>query len=280
MSIDHIVGYEKLSGKKYKPLVPDWVYQQSLNYPHHPRHSELIEEYRIAKQQYDESVEVLQSAYQRKWQDPENPQRVESVQQCGQKVESALSALESAQQILQEFNNHTPEQRIEFYEVEIREWQIQLLEAQETEQQYTKHLLDDPDAAAKRLERVLSGYTGQKAEYSPEQLGQLRSLKNNVESIELKILNCQRDIERIHQLAAEQEHKAQVQAIIDVALPKFNKTCVKFSEAWGELQSLADEYGIRVVSPHSLELPKGAKFKQSNAPHEGRSSIQVIFEKK
>lgn len=279
MSVDHIVGYEKLSGKKYKPLVQDWVYEQSFPYPHHERHSTLIGQYKEAKQQHDQSLEILQSAFQRKWGDSQNARLLQSIEQCQERLEETQKALEQAEEALRQFNDHAPRQRIELYESEIREWEIQLAQAQEAQEEYTKQLLNDPDAARKRLELMVNGYSGEKAEYSPEQLGQLRSLKNEVESIELKILNCQRDIERIHQLAAEQEHKAQVQAIMDASVARFAEACVKFSEAWKELQSLADEYSIRVVSPHNLQIPTGAKFKQSNSPHEGTSSIYVTVEK-
>ena len=156
---------------------------------------------------------------------------------------------------------------------------IQLAQAQKAQQEHTEAMLNDPDAARKRLERMVNGYSGEKAEYSPEQLSKLRSLKNDVESIELKILTLQRDVERIRQLAAEQESRLQIQAIMDAAIPRFSEACVKFAEAWEELQSLATKHSIHVISPHNLQIPTGAQFKQTNSPHEGRSSIYITFDK-
>lgn len=280
MSVDHLAVYQKMtSNKRYSAPLPDWVRKQRLDYPHYDKHSELIEAYSKAKKQYDESVEVLQSAYQRRWQNPENPQRSESVRQCQQQLESALSALESAEQALRQFNDHTPQQRIELYESEIGELQGELAKAKHLEQNYIQQMLNNPDAAKKRLERMLEGYSGEKAEYSDEQISDLRSHTRKVESIELKILNSQRDIQRIHQLVIQEEHKAQIQATMDAALPKFNKACARLAEAWGELQSLAAEHDIRIVSQHNLQLPTEAKFKQSNSPYEGVSSIHIIFSK-
>lgn len=279
MSIDHIVGYEKMSGKKYNSPLPSWVYEQKLAYPHHPRHSELIKEYERTKKQHDESVELVQSAYQRKWRDSENARLLQSVEQCQHHLEEAQKVLASAEEALREFNSHTPQQRICLYEVEIKEWEVQLVEARRAEQEYTKQLLDDPDAAAKRLERMVNGYSGEKVEYSAEQLSKLRSLKNDVESIEAKILSLQRDIQRIYELVSQQECQARIQAMMDVALPKFSGACARLAEAWGELQSLAAEHDIRIVSQHNLQLPTGAKFKQSNSPYEGVSSIHIIFSK-
>lgn len=281
MSVDHLVMYQKMtSSKRYNdPPLPGWVRKQTLSYPHHPKHSELIEAYSKAKKQYDESVEVLQSAYQRRWQDPENPQRSESVKQCQQQVEETKKALEQAQEALREFNDHTPQQRIDLYEAQIKGWETQLVEARRAEQEYTKQLLDDPNAAARRLDRMVNGYSGEKAEYSPEQLGQLGSLKNNVESIEAKILNFQRDIQRIQELVAQEERKSQVQAIMDAAVPKFNEACAALAVALAELQSVAAQHDVRVISEYNLQLPTGAKFKQSNSPIEGDSTINIIVGK-
>lgn len=275
MSIDHIVGYEKMSGKRYDSPLPNWMYEQKLAYPPHPKHSELIGVYTEAKKQYDESVEILQSSFQRKWQDPENPQKSESANQCQQQQQEFRKALELAEETLRKFNNHTPMERVALYNAEIKEWETQLAEVQRAEREYIKELLDDPNAAAKRLERMVNGYSGEKAEYSPEQLSKLRSLKNDVETVEGQILSLQRDVERIRQLAAEQERKAKIQATMDAALPKFNEACARFVEAWEELQTLADEHGIHIVSPQNLQIPKQAIFRQTNKPHEGASTIHI-----
>lgn len=281
MSVDHLVMYQKMtSSKRYgNPPLPDWVRKQNLSYPHHRQHSELIEAYSKAKKQYDESVEVLQSAYQRRWQDPENPQRSESVKQCQQQVEETKKVLEQAQEALQEFNDHSPEQRIGFYEAEIKEWETQLVEARRAEQEYTEAMLNDPTAARKRLERQVNGYSGAEAEYSSEQLSKLRSLKAEVRSIEVEILNCLRDIQRIHELVAQEERSSQIQAIMDAAVPKFNEACAGLAVALAELQSLAAQHDIRVISEYNLQLPTKAKFKQSNSPIEGDSTINIIFSK-
>ena len=279
MSVDHIVMYQKMtSNKRYgDPPLPDWVYKQTLNYPRHPKHSELIGVYTEAEKQYGEWVEVLQSAYQQKWQDPENAQKSESVKQCQQEVEEARKALWQASEALREFNNHTLEQRISLYETEIKEWKTRLAEAQKAEEEYTKQLLNDVDAAARRLERMVDGYSGQKAEYSESQLSKLRSLKNEVESIEAKILDCQRDIQRIHELVDQSERSSQLQATMDAALSKFNKSCAKFGETWGELQSLAAEHDIRIVNQNNLEIPLEATYRQINNPYEGGSTISLSF---
>ena len=281
MSIDHIVAYQKMtSSKRYgDPPLPDWVYKERLSYPIHPHHSELIEEYKKTKKQREESAEVLRSAFERQWKDPENSRLVEFVKQCQQHLQQAEQALSSAEQTLREFNNHTPQERIDLYEAEIREWETQLAEAQKAEHEYTEAMLNDPDAARKRLERMVNGYSGEKAEYSTEQLSKLRSLRNNVESIELKILNAQRNIERIYELVAQEECKARVQSAMDLAIPKFSEACARLAVAWEELQSLATEHSIRVVSPHNLQIPVGANFKQSNAPHEAPSSIYIVVGK-
>lgn len=275
MSVDHIVMYQKMtSNKRYGVQLPDWVYQEKFNLPAHPKRSELIGQYKEAKQQHDEWVEVLQS----KWRD-EQPQSPQSVMQCQQQIEQTRKALEQAEEALRQFNDHTPQERIRLYEVEIKGWETQLVEAQKLEQQYIKDLLDDPDAAKKRLERMVNGHCGTQVEYSSEQLEQLRLLKNDVELIELKILNSQRDIQRIHELVAQQEHKAQIQAIMDAAVPKFNEACAALAVALAELQSVAVEHDVRVISRYNLQLPTGAKFKQSNSPIEGDSTINIIFSK-
>lgn len=93
------------------------------------------------------------------------------------------------------------------------------------------------------------------------------------------LLSLQRDIERIHELVAQEERKAKIQATMDAAIPKFNQVCVKFAEAWKELQNLANEHDIRVVSPHNLQIPTGAKFKQTNSLYEGPSSIYITVER-
>lgn len=152
MSIpDQIVSYSQfISQRRDLPeSPPQWVHEQRLSYPHHPKHSELISAYSQAKEHYDTAVRALQFGINRCLSEPGNPQVDESIKRSQQQVEAAEKALKQAEQTLQEFNNHTPEQRIALYEAEIASLEVELMEAHAVEHEFTENLLNDPNAAKK-----------------------------------------------------------------------------------------------------------------------------------
>lgn len=80
-------------------------------------------------------------------------------------------------------------------------------------------------------------------------------------------MNCQRDINDIHRLVAEQERRAEIQAAMEAAVSEFNEACVRFSSAWRELESIAKKYDIRIVE-RNLQVPQEAVFKQGKTCYE------------
>ena len=142
---------------------------------------------------------------------------------------------------------------------------------------YVQSLLDNPDIQRRRLERQVRGEGS--SEYSSEQIAELRRLSSEVKSLEGKILNCLRDIQLINQLVAQEERKAQIGAVMDAALPKFNDACAGLHQAWLELQSIASEHGIR-VNTQALKIPTEAVFNPGeNSPYGRPASVTLLFER-
>lgn len=268
---ESLVSYGTANNGTSGSRLPKWT----INFPHHPRRTELIQQYETARLKYHESIEVLQFSITRQSQLTDSQKAVE-IDGCQQRVEVAREELQQAEQQLRNFNDRTPEQRIGLIQLELGDLQVQLLDAHAAEQEYTNQLINDPNLNKRKLERLVFGHTGVEAEYSAEQLNELRLLRGRVQSIQGKIINAQRDVERIRELVAQEQRKAQIQTAMDVALPKFNDACTRFNDAWAELQSVAAEHGIRVVC-RALQIPSEATFKQSNNPYEGNSTINILF---
>lgn len=266
MIIDQLGAYT-LQREQNRPggcsRLPDWAYEQKFPYPHHPQFRQLAEQYKKAKGRHDESVETLQFAYTRRWENPGTPQNPGSINECKRQIEQSEKELHKAEQALKEFVSHEPNQRIALYESEIANLEAQLLNAHAKENEYTTRLLDDPDAAKKRLERLVNGFSGSRAEYSDEQLAELRSLKNNIQSLEGQILNCQRDIQFIIKLASEEERKAEIQTAVNLVITEFDQCCDALTQAMKKLEVIALEHKIRLIKG-DLRAPASATFNQGS----------------
>lgn len=253
--------------------LPAWVHQQRYSYPHHPRHTALINAFRDAQERHGELIKALQFGYAN--QQPNNPQWVKSIEETQQQREAAKKVLDQAQTELEIYVNHSPEVRISLYQDEIKKLTFLLEEARQQQISYTQTLLNDPTASERRLARQVDGDTSG-GEYSPQQLAELRSLKDAVRTIEAKIKSCEDDIETIHNLVAEAEQRAKVQAAMSEAIPAFNSACVEFLRAWKELRNIASEHKI-LFYDQMPEIPSGATFNQQVNPHDKQSSINLTF---
>ena len=109
---------------------------------------------------------------------------------------------------------------------------------------------------------MIDGFSGSKAEYSDEQLAELRSLRNAVEELEGEILNARRDVEQIGRLVAEQQRKAEAQAAIIPVVAKFNQACSTLLTSMQELDAIATKHQVRIVKPE-LQFPTCANFDQN-----------------
>lgn len=267
MSIpDQLVSYQKFTGNPIRNYVtPRWVFDQTLPYPAHPRHSELIRHYDEAYEVHFRALEVLQLAVMAQSKDSANQQKLSEVSRCQVQVSASREKLAEAEKELRDFNSHTPEQRISLIEEEITRLEEQLLEAHAAESDYTQTLLDDPEANRQKLERLVHGYRGTEAEYSSEQLAKLRVLRGKVRSIEGDILNHQRDIALIRALVIEQENKATLQAAMDEVLPRFAESCIQLSLAWAEVKNIAAKHNVRVYE--DIRIPKQATFRHSDGAY-------------
>ncbi len=281
MTIEQLASLGKIEAMKkrarYDDPLPAWVYQQRYRYPQHDQHSQLIDAYKKAAEKHAWQVEVLQSAFKRRCQKgyQETVQTAKSLEDCKQQEQEAKEGLNQAVVALQTFNNHTPEERIAVYEAEIAQFEIELMEAHASEHAFTEKMLNDPNAARARLDRMLQGRTGDKAEYSQQDLSELRCLKNVVESLKSKIWKHQRDIQNIRELVSEEERKAAVKAIMDEVLPRFDDACAKFEQALSDLIDAASEHDVR-VNAQNLKIPKQAIFREGTYYH-GQSTISIEF---
>lgn len=273
MVVESLASYGKANNTMTGSRLPDWIHEETINFPPHQRRTKLVEEYKVARLKHCESIEILQFATTTS--QLTDSQKVVEIEACQRRVELAKQELQQAEEQLWDFNHHTPQQRAELIELQVAELEAELLKVRVLEQEYVSRLVNDPDANKRRLERLVFGHTGLQAEYSAEQLSQLRSFRDRVQSIEGRIVNFQRDIERIRELVAQEQRKAQIQMAMDVVLPKFNDACTRFNDAWAELQSAAAEHSIAIS--HNLQIPSEATFKQSNNPYEGNSTINLLF---
>lgn len=262
MSIDQLGAYtlqrerNRLGGCS---RLPDWAYEQKFPYPHHPQFRQLAEQYKEAKGRHDESVETLQFAYTRRWENPGTPQNPGSINECKRQIEQSEKELQKAEQALKEFVNHEPSERCALYQAQIDSLEAELVDSLAEENAYVQQLLNDPHIGQKRLQRMVDGYGN--SEFSVEQMQTLRSLKNTTGEIEAKILNHRRDVQFIIKLVAEGERKARVQEAVDAAITKFDQACSNLDQAWKELEAIAAEHKICVIRG-DLRAPASATFNQ------------------
>lgn len=264
MTIEHIAMYERPNRFKTQPIMPSWLYEQKLSYPHHPKHSELIANYQEAERKYSSAISVLQSAFARKREVAnETPQLLESIKRCGERVEQSEKELAVAKKALLDFNNHESETRINLYKSEISVLEEELKQATAAESLYISELLEDPDVQRKRLERQIRGEGS--SEYSSEQMSRLRQLRGKIESIQGKIFSLKHDIQRVRQLVAEAELSANRQAVMNEIVSQFSEACKVFQDSWNRLVTVAIEYDVDINSCN-LKVPQEATFVESKNP--------------
>ncbi len=264
------MGYYSPQARQASTSLPAWVHQQRYSYPHHPRHTALINAFRDAQERHGELIKALQFGYAN-----QQPQWVKSIEETQQQREAAKKVLDQAQTELEVYINHSPEVRISLYQDEIKKLTSLLEEARQQQVSYTQTLLNDPTASEKRLARQIDGDTSG-SEYSPQQLAELRALKDDVRTIEAKIKSCEDDIGTIYRLVAEAEQRAKVQAAMSEAIPAFNSACVEFLRAWKELRNIASEHEI-LFYDQMPEIPSGAVFHQQMNPHDKQSILNLTF---
>jgi len=272
--VDQIAGYQAVANRtRSRSSHPAYSLKQRFAYPHHSQHQMLIEAFIAAEERHGELIKALQFGYAN--QQPNNTQWVKSIEDAQQQRGAAKELLDQAQTELEIYVNHSPEVRISLYQDEIKKLTSLLEEARQQQVSYTQTLLNDPTASERRLARQIDGDTSG-SEYSPQQLAELRALKDDVRTIEAKIKSCEDDIGTIHRLVAEAEQRVKVQAAMSEAIPAFNSACVEFLRAWKELRNIASEHEI-LFYDQMPEIPSGAIFYQQMNPHDKQSILNLTF---
>lgn len=252
-----------------RSCLPDWVHK-GFPFPPHPQQSALIAAHQEAEAQHADAVETVRFAVNRRIENPSMQDSEESIKECRKREEEAKKVLSKAERELREFINHTPQQRIKLIEVEIQLLNQQLKDARIAEQKYIEELLNDPRAAKARLDRLIDSSSD--SEFSSEQLQTLRSLRGNIQDLEGRILNHQRDVCLINRLVDEQKHKMLIEEAINPVLMEFNQTCARLAESWAELGAIAGQHGIRLDTT-DLRAPSRATFQP------GGNVVHIVFKK-
>lgn len=266
-------SYYPPASRERKPLDhPAWFWKhKEFNYPYHPKGRELTNAFIEAEEKHLGAIEVLKFTLGH----PEVSKNPQAIKESEIGIEVAKEVLDRARIELNRFNTQSPQERISLYEVEINQLNSQLEQAKAAEHEYTTQLLNDPDANKKRLQRLVSGYTGLEAEYDPAQLRNLRSLRTAVEEVTAKIRDCQNNILNISNQVAELDKRAEVKAAIKKVLPQFNQACEQMLKAWKELKTVADSQGTE-LSLNELGIPKEAIFSESTSPYQ-KTSVKILF---
>lgn len=264
-SIDQLVGYEQVKRRNTLRLetLPDWI-SQGFPFPLHPQYKVLLDAYQQAKAQHVEAVGVVQFAVQRRVENPDVQHSKESLEECRKEEERTRKALSKAERELQNFVDHSPAERIALYEAEVAQLEISLLEAHAEEQKFIEELLSDPNAQRSRLDRIVHGYTGMEAEYTPQQITQLRSLRGNIEETQAAIIGARRNIEDIRRLTLEQQRREEARAAIEPVLTQFNECCNSLLESLKQLDAISSRHGFRLIKPNDLHIPTSAVFDQAH----------------
>ena len=106
MSIpDHSVMYQRMTSAntRHNDSLPDWVYKQALNYPPHPKHWELVQQYQQAYTAYCKSTEIVRYALTSQLKDPTDNQKLAEVDRCQKLAEQSKQELARADQELRDF---------------------------------------------------------------------------------------------------------------------------------------------------------------------------------
>lgn len=271
MSIDQLHGYGHFQRMRQQNtrVYPRWSYEPRYHYPEHPRYRELLDNYEKACDNYESAFKTVKFVVEQRVKPDykKTEEKDREFEKYKLREKEAVEAIGEASKALRAFQDQTPDERISLLQSEIDELQIQLEDAQKAEQNFTQKMIDDPNATRARLERILQGYSTQQAEYDPQQLAELRSLKSEVESLKSKIYNRQRDIYDINRLVEQEDKKAQLKAQIESVLPPFIEACNNFNKALEDLINAAIENKIQIYTGN-VKIPKTAIFKEPTYSYE------------